>query len=99
MSIPKGNIFEREAESGAANPAETTPICDQVPHRSETDSQIGKRAHMGYALAGTLWESLFLEAGMRKDLRLIAAWLTVPVLLGGGSAAWLLKMTPEQLAG
>ena len=54
---------------------------------------------MGYALAGTLWKSLFLEADMRKDLRLIAVWLTIPVLLGVGSAVWLLKMTPEQLAG
>lgn len=81
------------------NLTETALICDQVPHRSRTDSQIGKRAQMGYALAGTLWESLFLEADMRKDLRLIAVWLTIPVLLGTGSAAWLLKMTPEQLAG
>ena len=36
---------------------------------------------------------------MKNDLRLIAAWLTTPVLLGAGAAAWLLKMTPEQLAG
>ena len=34
---------------------------------------------------------------MRKDLRLIAVWLTIPVLLGVGSAAWLLRMAPEQL--
>src|SRR5690606_7796296 len=99
MSIPKGNIFEKEAEPGAATPAETALICDPVPRSSRTDSQIGKRAQMGYALAGTLWESLFLEADMRKDLRLIAVWLTTPVLLGAGAAAWLLKMTPEQLAG
>lgn len=54
---------------------------------------------MGYALAGTLWKSLFLEADMKNDLRLIAAWLTTPVLLGAGAAAWLLKMPPEQLTG
>ena len=53
----------------------------------------------GYALAGTLWKSLFLEADIKNDLRLIAVWLTIPVLLGVGSAVWLLKMTPEQLAG
>ncbi|GGJ06308.1 hypothetical protein [Halopseudomonas pertucinogena] len=36
---------------------------------------------------------------MKNDLRLIAAWLTIPVLLGVGSTVWLMGMPEEQLAG
>ena len=58
-----------------------------------------QRVQRGYALAGTLWKSLFLETDMKNDLRLIAGWLTIPVLLAIGSAVWLLGMPGEQLAG
>lgn len=36
---------------------------------------------------------------MKNDLRLIAAWLTVPVLLSIGSATWLMGMPGDQLTG
>jgi len=36
---------------------------------------------------------------MKKDLVLIVRWLALPMVLGISSAAWLLRMTAEELTG